>query len=77
MNNNDKRKIEEIMKTTGQGAVNKIVKGEKKKISKLKEDIEKESDIYVKKYLMNNPNPQQKRIDKIIESEKQNQDNER
>lgn len=62
-----KRKTEEIMKTTGQGVVNKIIDGEKNRITKKKEELEKNK--HVKRYLTNTPNPQQKRIDKIIEEE--------
>ena len=65
----EKRKAEEIMKTTGQSAVNKIINGEKNRITKKKEELEKNK--YIKRYLTNSPNPQQRNVDKIIEEEKE------
>lgn len=65
----EKRKAEEIIKATGQSAVNKIVNGEKNRITKKKEELEKNK--YIKRYLTNSPNPQQRNVDKIIEEEKE------
>lgn len=71
MNKEEKIKIQEIINEKGQNTVNEIVKKEKNRISKLKDRVNEKNNIKVKKYLIDTPNPNQKRIDKIIEEEKE------
>ena len=71
MNKEEKDKIEKIINEKKQNTVNEIVKGEKKRISKLKEELEKKSDKYIKRYLIYTPNPQQIKVDKIIKEQKE------
>ena len=71
MNNEEESRVQEIMNEKGQNAVNEIVKKEKNRISKLKEKVNSKKEIRIKEYLIDSPNPNQKRIDKIIEEEKQ------
>ena len=76
MNKEEKIKIQEIINEKGQNTVNEIVKKEKNIISKLKDRVNEKNNIKVKKYLIDNPNPNQKNIDKLIESEKGKQQEE-
>lgn len=71
MNKEEKIKIQEIINEKGQNTVNEIVKKEKNRISKLKEKVNSKKEIRIKEYLIDSPNPNQKRIDKIIEEEKE------
>ena len=71
MNNEEESRVQEIMNEKGQNAVNEIVKKEKNRISKLKEKVNSKKEIRTKEYLIDSPNPNQKRIDKIIEEEKE------
>jgi hypothetical protein len=71
MNNEEESRVQEIMNEKGQNAVNEIVKKEKNRISKLKEKVNSKKEIRIKEYLIDSPNPNQKRIDKIIEEEKE------
>lgn len=67
MNKEEESRVQEIMNEKGQNAVNEIVKKEKNRISKLKEKVNSKKEIRIKEYLIDSPNPNQKRIDKIIE----------
>jgi hypothetical protein len=71
MNKDEESRVQEIMNEKGQNAVNEIVKKEKNRISKLKEKVNSKKEIRIKEYLIDSPNPNQKRIDKIIEEEKE------
>lgn len=71
MNNEEESRVQEIMNEKGQNAVNEIVKKEKNRISKLKEKVNSKKEIRIKEYLIDSPNPNQKRIDKIIGEEKE------
>ena len=71
MNKEEESRVQEIMNEKGQNAVNEIVKKEKNRISKLKEKVNSKKEIRIKEYLIDKPNPNQKRIDKIIEEEKE------
>lgn len=71
MNKEEESRVQEIMNEKGQNAVNEMVNKEKKRISKLKEKINSKKEIRIKEYLIDSPNPNQKRIDKIIEEEKE------
>ena len=71
MNKEEKIKIQEIINEKCQNTVNEIVKKEKNRISKLKEKVNSKKEIRIKEYLIDSPNPNQKRIDKIIEEEKE------
>ncbi len=71
MNKEEESRVQEIMNEKGQNAVNEIVKKEKNRISKLKEKVNSKKEIRIKEYLIDSPNPNQKRIDKIIEEEKE------
>ena len=71
MNREESKKIQEILNEKGQEPVDKIVKKEKNRISKLKEKVNSKKEIRIKEYLIDSPNPNQKRIDKIIEEEKE------
>ena len=71
MNNEEESRVQEIMNEKGQNAVNEIIKKEKNRISKLKEKVNSKKEIRIKEYLIDSPNPNQKRIDKIIEEEKE------
>ena len=71
MNQEEESRVQEIMNEKGQNAVNEIVKKEKNRISKLKEKVNSKKEIRIKEYLIDSPNPNQKRIDKIIEEEKE------
>ncbi len=71
MNKEEESRVQEIMNEKGQNAVNEIVKKEKNRISKLKETVNSKKEIRIKEYLIDSPNPNQKRIDKIIEEEKE------
>ena len=71
MNKEEESRVLEIMNEKGQNAVNEIVKKEKNRISKLKEKVNSKKEIRIKEYLIDSPNPNQKRIDKIIEEEKE------
>ena len=65
MNKDEESRVQEIMNEKGQNAVNEI------RISKLKEKVNSKKEIRIKEYLIDSPNPNQKRIDKIIEEEKE------
>lgn len=71
MNKEEESRVQEIMNEKGQNVVNEIVKKEKNRISKLKEKVNSKKEIRIKEYLIDSPNPNQKRIDKIIEEEKE------
>lgn len=71
MNKEEESRVQEIMNEKGQNAVNEIVKKEKNRISKLKEKVNSKKEIRIKEYLIDSPNPNQKKIDKIIEEEKE------
>lgn len=71
MNKEEESRVQEIMNEKGQNAVNEIVKKEKNRISKLKEKVNSKKELRIKEYLIDSPNPNQKRIDKIIEDEKE------
>ena len=71
MNKEEERRVKEIMNENGQNAVNEMVNKEKKRISKLKEKVNSKKEIRIKEYLIDSPNPNQRRIDKIIEDEKE------
>ena len=71
MNKEEERRVQEIMNENGQNAVNEMVNKEKKRISKLKEKVNSKKEIRIKEYLIDSPNPNQRRIDKIIEDEKE------
>ena len=71
MNKEEESRVQEIMNEKGQNAVNEIVNKEKNRISKLKEKVNSKKEIRIKEYLIDSPNPNQKRIDKIIEEEKE------
>ncbi len=71
MNKEEESRVQEIMNEKGQNAVNEMVNKEKKRISKLKEKINSKKEIRIKEYLIDSPNPNQKRIDEIIEEEKE------
>ena len=71
MNKDEESRVQEIMNEKGQNVVNEIVKKEKNRISKLKEKVNSKKEIRIKEYLIDSPNPNQKRIDKIIEEEKE------
>ena len=71
MNKEEESRVQEIMNEKGKNAVNEIVKKEKNRISKLKEKVNSKKEIRIKEYLIDSPNPNQKRIDKIIEEEKE------
>ncbi len=73
MDKEEKIKIQQIINEKGQNTVNEIVKKEKNRISKLKDRVNEKNNIKVKKYLIDTPNPNQKNIDKIVESEKEKQ----
>lgn len=71
MNKEEESRVQEIMNEKGQNAVNEMVNKEKKRISKLKEKINSKKELRIKEYLIDSPNPNQKRIDEIIEEEKE------
>lgn len=71
MNKEEESRVQEIMNEKGQNAVNEMVNKEKKIISKLKEKINSKKELRIKEYLIDSPNPNQKRIDEIIEEEKE------
>lgn len=71
MNKEEESRVQEIMNEKGQNVVNEIVKKEKNRISKLKEKVNSKKEIRIKEYLIDSPNPNQKRIDEIIEEEKE------
>lgn len=71
MNKEEERRVQEIMNENGQNAVNEMVNKEKKRISKLKEKVNSKKEIRIKEYLIDSPNPNQRRIDEIIEEEKE------
>ena len=73
MNKEEESRVQEIMNEKGQNAVNEMVNKEKKRISKLKEKINSKKELRIKEYLIDSPNPNQKRIDEIIEEEKERQ----
>lgn len=73
MNKEEKIKIQQTINEKGQNAVNEIVNKEKNRISKLKDRVNEKNNIKVKKYLIDTPNPNQKNIDKLVESEKEKQ----
>ena len=76
MNREESKKIQEILNEKGQEPVDKIVKKEKNRISKIKEKVNSKKQTTVKEYLIDSPNPNQKNIDKIIEKEKEKQHDE-
>ena len=71
MNKEEESRVQEIMNEKGQNAVNEMVNKEKKRISKLKEKINSKKELRIKEYLIDSPNPNQKRIDEIIEEVKE------
>ena len=73
MNKEEKIKIQQTINEKGQNAVNEIVNKEKNRISKLKDRVNEKNNIKVKKYLIDTPNPNKKNIDKLVESEKEKQ----
>ena len=76
MNREETKKIQEILNEKGQEPVDKIVKKEKNRISKIKEKVNSKKQTTVKEYLIDSPTPNQKNIDKIIENEKEKQHDE-